>query len=281
MNAEFRSASRRRLALTGIICCCAFFAYAFLLIPRPNAFAAPVDEVVNEPLAQDYSRFKHTSAQHARLPCLLCHKREDNSARMKLPGHIPCSSCHVEQFASNTSPLCNICHTPTSVKPFPGLKSFTSRFDHGRHLRLTNCATCHKPARRGVSLSVPSGSAAHTTCFQCHGPQTVSGGKNIGSCGTCHQSGRPVRNSDWARAFAVNFSHSEHIATKKFSCTDCHTVRAGSAKGRQVSSPLVSMHFAPARAQSCGACHNDRRAFGGNDFSDCRRCHEGNSFRFR
>jgi hypothetical protein len=28
------------------------------------------------------------------------------------------------------------------------------------------------------------------------------------------------------------------------------------------------------------SCHNDKRAFGGDDFSDCKRCHQGPTFRF-
>jgi hypothetical protein len=40
------------------------------------------------------------------------------------------------------------------------------------------------------------------------------------------------------------------------------------------------MHHANARAQSCMTCHDDRRAFGGDDFSDCKKCHEGNTWHF-
>jgi hypothetical protein len=40
------------------------------------------------------------------------------------------------------------------------------------------------------------------------------------------------------------------------------------------------MHHANARAQSCMTCHNDRRAFGGDDFADCKKCHEGNTWHF-
>jgi c(7)-type cytochrome triheme protein len=40
------------------------------------------------------------------------------------------------------------------------------------------------------------------------------------------------------------------------------------------------MHFAPARVASCGACHNGTRAFGANDFANCKRCHIGNKFSF-
>src|SRR4029453_9198259 len=85
---------------------------------------------------QDYSQFKHDNPQHARLPCLLCHRRESNSARPSLPGksnHAPCTGCHARQFSDSTSPICTICHTNVqagTVKPFLRLKSFNLKFDH-------------------------------------------------------------------------------------------------------------------------------------------------------
>ena len=82
-----------------------------------------------------------------------------------------------------------------------------------------------------------------------------------------------------APAFRVNFSHAEHTR-KNLSCGDCHTLRAGAPQGRQVTSPQPLMHHASPRARSCMTCHDDRRAFGGDDFSDCKRCHEGNTWRF-
>jgi c(7)-type cytochrome triheme protein len=230
--------------------------------------------------AQDYSRFRHDNQQHRRLPCLVCHIRSDNSTTPRMPGHIPCSSCHTQQFAEgNSNPICSICHTPTSVKRFPPLRSFNAVFDHGRHRRLTGCATCHRPTRAGVAFSIPSRLSAHTTCFQCHGPQSIAGERNIGSCATCHQSGRLVRTPETARAFTVGFSHAEH-SRKGLSCAACHTVRAGGRRGAQVSSPVAAMHFARPGVASCSACHNNRRAFGGDDFSDCKRCHDANRFSF-
>jgi c(7)-type cytochrome triheme protein len=80
-------------------------------------------------------------------------------------------------------------------------------------------------------------------------------------------------------AFRVNFSHSAHRSAG-LGCNDCHTVRPGRAQARQVSAPIASQHRAPAGAQSCATCHNDRRAFGGDDFSDCKRCHQGNTWHF-
>lgn len=240
-------------------------------------------ETFNEDPAEaqiDYSRFLHTNPSHSRLPCLLCHRREDNSTRLRFPGksgHAPCVGCHVEQMSNTGSAMCTICHSnPQSgaMKAFPRLRSFRVKFDHGRHLRLTNCATCHKPTRRGVALSIPAGASAHQSCFQCH-----TNTRPIGTCNTCHTLGRPVRNSDWANAYNKNFSHREHTA--RMSCNTCHTVRAGAARGRQVSSPTASMHFASARTRSCASCHNDKRAFGTENFANCKRCHEGATFRMR
>lgn len=232
----------------------------------------------NENESQNYSQFQHSNPAHARMPCALCHKRDDNSATPKFSGHTPCSGCHVQQFADNTNPICSICHTATGLKRFPRLQSFSTRFDHARHRRQTNCATCHKPSRRGVALSMPSGLGAHNTCYQCHGPRTEIGGKNIGSCGVCHTQGRPTRNSDWAAAFAKNFDHSDHRGA--LNCSSCHAVKAGMPRGRQVSAPVASMHFAGSRTLSCATCHDNKRAFGGNDFSDCKRCHQGTTFKF-
>src|SRR3982751_228233 len=59
----------------------------------------------------DFSVFSHQNQMHARLPCLLCHRREDNKPQPRLPGHTPCSGCHVQQFADSNSRICTICHT--------------------------------------------------------------------------------------------------------------------------------------------------------------------------
>jgi hypothetical protein len=66
-------------------------------------------------LAQtNYSQFKHDRSEHARLPCLLCHRRENNSPQPTLPGkdsHTPCTGCHAPQFAYQSGEICTICHT--------------------------------------------------------------------------------------------------------------------------------------------------------------------------
>ena len=294
MSNSFKKAIRcpgcpRRLVLLVIFVAAAVYGSSYysagsragmaLTLETPIAPPVASDMRVEPATTQDYSRFRHDTPQHTRMPCLVCHVRNDNRAAMRYPGHIPCASCHQQQWTDNKQPICYICHTATGVKPFPTLKTFRTRFDHGRHFRLVSCATCHKPASRGAAFSMPSRLSGHVTCFRCHGPDAKAGGRDIASCSTCHEPGRPVRFSAASHAYSVNFSHSEH-ARKGLSCSACHVILTGMPRGRQVTSPLVSMHFAPARSKSCAACHNNKRAFGGSDFSDCKRCHEGSTFRF-
>jgi c(7)-type cytochrome triheme protein len=249
-------------------------------IPKPAVvFAHAVLQT-----ATDFSQFKHDNRNHARLPCLLCHRRENNSPQPTLPGkaaHAPCAGCHAQQFANPASEICTICHTDVQsgrVKAFPALRSFDARFDHAKHDAA--CATCHRRNRGGVGLSIPSRLNAHVTCFSCHTPGAQSDGRNISSCSTCHQLGRLVRTPEQAAAFRVGFSHANHDASEKLTCAACHQVRAGLPRGRQVTTPLPLNHHAPAGRSSCATCHNGQRTFGGDDFSACKRCHTGPTWHF-
>lgn len=272
---------RRRWLSLAVLCAGLLaFAASVAFDHRTSALTAPEPF---EPQAPDYSRFTHTNQQHARLPCLLCHQRTDNSARPSRPGHTPCAGCHAQQFADHSSPICTICHSSPPAPPlkgFPPLRTFNARFDHATHTRSANCATCHRPSRRGVALSIPAGASAHTTCFQCHTPRAQGrAGQDISSCGTCHRLGRLARTPETAAAYRVNFSHASHTS-KGLSCAECHTVRAGASQRRQVTSPQPLMHHASPGARSCMTCHDDKRAFGGDDFDDCTRCHRGNAWHF-
>jgi cytochrome c7-like protein len=236
----------------------------------------------------DYSKFLHTSRNHARMPCLLCHRRESNSPRPNLPGaasHAPCTGCHAQQFVNKESPICTICHTDVNsgaIKPFPPIKSFRVDFDHAKHLGMgsVSCATCHRPARGGVAFSIPVGFNAHSTCFTCHTPRAKSGDRDISSCGTCHKLGGYARTPQWTSAFRMSSSHAKHGSGQKLNCADCHQVRAGLPQRRQVTAPEPANHHASGRSQSCMTCHDGKRAFGGDDFSVCKRCHTGTRWQF-
>lgn len=261
-----------------------FVRVASWIVPLTIALSAASSETQQ---TTDYSKFKHDNPNHVRLPCLLCHRRENNSAQPTLPGkaaHAPCTGCHAQQFSNTASEICTICHTNVQsgkVKAFPPLRSFNARFDHARHASAgAACSTCHRRTRGGIALSIPARLNAHTICFSCHTPRSQVNGRDISSCGVCHQLGRLVRTSELAAAFRMGFSHASHDASEKLSCSDCHRLRAGLPRGRQVSSPIPLNHHAPARASSCMTCHNSQRAFGGDDFSVCTRCHKGSAWHF-
>lgn len=250
-----------------------------------NESLASLQEQMQFPEGLDYSKFQHSSRNHSRLPCLLCHRRDSNAPVPKRPGasqHLPCAGCHAQQFTNNESPICTICHTDAkagTLKPFPRLKSFRMKFDHARHVSMgsVSCNTCHRESRGGVAMSIPASFNAHTICWRCHTPRAQSGGKDISSCGTCHQLGGYSRTPEMMPAFRVSFSHAKHT---KVNCNECHQVRPGQPQRRQVTTPEPLNHHATGRGQSCMTCHDGKRAFGGEDFTACKRCHTGNAWRF-
>jgi hypothetical protein len=242
----------------------------------------------------DYSKFLHNSQRHSSLACNSCHERTDNSATPRFPGHKACTDCHRSQFTTPQVPMCKICHSDISSNN-PPLKNFSTsfnepfnvKFDHAQHNTGSarpqrGCAGCHSsPINRGAGLSIPANIAAHNNCYTCHTPSSKSNaGREIASCGVCHdqKSYRPT--STAARSYRYAFSHADHGARERLACADCHKLTAGAAQTRQVSSPSAAEHFLTTRAMTCVTCHNGKRTFGGDlAFKDCKRCHTGPTFR--
>jgi c(7)-type cytochrome triheme protein len=243
----------------------------------------------------NYSTFKHSSAKHASLGCSDCHKRPgDNSISPVFPDHPACISCHGNQFLTSGSSMCSICHSDMNgakppLKGFPTTfkESFNVKFDHAQHMSgaarpKNGCAACHdRRLNRGVALAIPAGLNAHSQCYTCHTPPSKSGaGKEIASCGVCHEQQAFARTSTNAGAFRLGFDHSKHGPRQRLECATCHTLTAGLGRGRQASSPRATEHFATGGGQSCATCHSGKRAFGGDlAFKDCKRCHTGSTFK--
>ena len=240
----------------------------------------------------DYSKFLHTSSRHSAIACNACHERTDNSPTPGFPGHSACTTCHIGQFTTPAIPMCKICHTETSgsrppLKNFPTdfKESFNVKFDHSQHMNgaarpQNGCNGCHSPVNRNVAFSIPAELTAHNGCYSCHTPSSKSStGREIASCGVCHDQKSYRRTSTAARAFRLSFSHVDHGARERLACADCHKLTAGAAQTKQVSSPTAAQHFA-GNSQTCSTCHNGRRTFGGDlGFKDCKRCHTGPTFR--
>ena len=234
-----------------------------------------------------YAVFSHAVKEHRDINCNECHKRQDNSVNPTFAGHSSCIECHFEQFVTENSSMCSICHTdvknaPAPMRSFPARfnENFNMKFDHAAHMKPgarpeQGCAACHQTFGKGVAMSIPAGINSHANCYTCHTPEAVVNGKNIGSCNTCHNTGNYLRTLTTSKAYNTSFSHSKH---QRLSCTDCHTVKANEAQGRQVASPVVEMHHYKGRDLSCAGCHNDRIAFGVAIFTNCRLCHLGPTF---
>lgn len=242
----------------------------------------------------DYSAFIHSSQRHASLACTSCHERGgDNSVTPRFPGHKACTNCHLAQFVTPAVPMCQICHTNVErgdppLKAFPGRfnEAFNVKFDHAQHMTGNarprgGCNSCHdKPVLRGAALSIPVGLNAHNGCYSCHTPSSKSdSGREMASCGVCHDQKAFTRTSTNSRAFRFAFSHAKHGPRQRLACADCHSLTAGAPQSRQVSSPAAAEHF-PLGRMNCLTCHNGKRSFGGDlAFKDCRRCHTGQTFR--
>lgn len=247
---------------------------------------------------QDFSKFLHSDPKHAALACASCHQRaRDNSispaydGKASLPGHKACTDCHLPQFLQQNIAMCDICHTSVAdtrnppVKNFPGLQSFNARFDHAQHdtgaaKPPAGCASCHTPSgRRAAALTIPVRLNAHAECYTCHSPGAQANGRDIASCGVCHTLGSYARTPPTGRSFAVSFSHATHGRGQGLGCNDCHNLRAGLPQRQQVTNTRPLQHFGSGRAQTCMSCHNGRRAFGDENFSECVKCHKGATFR--
>src|SRR6185295_7493974 len=93
-------------ATTRVLSIVAGLAIVLLVAATQNGEAN--GQAMKVPDNADYTKFEHGSSYHARLPCLLCHKRENNSATLAWPGksnHLPCAGCHQKQFADKASPI--------------------------------------------------------------------------------------------------------------------------------------------------------------------------------
>ena len=241
----------------------------------------------------DYSKFLHHSQRHSSLACNSCHERTDNSATPRFPGHKACTDCHRGQFTTPQVPMCVICHTDVSssnppLKNFPASfnEPFNVKFDHAQHNTgaarpQRGCAGCHNaPVQRGAGLSIPANVAAHNNCYTCHTPSSKSNaGREIASCGVCHDQKAYRPTSTNARSYRYAFRHTDHDARERLECADCHKLTAGAPQTRQVSSPTAAEHFVTTRGMTCLTCHNGKRSFGDLAFKDCKRCHTGPTFR--
>ena len=138
-------------------------------------------------------------------------------------------------------------------------------FSHNKHLAKKNqrgtpafsCATCHegkKTKKRYTMEEMYKGQS----CGACHNGKQAF---DAHECSKCHQVKEVVYKVK--EAGPTLFSHTAHL--KKINdCASCHTKLYKTGKN-----PTVTMAEME-QGKSCGACHNNKRAFG---VDKCSKCH--------
>lgn len=177
-----------------------------------------------------------------------------------------CGACHDGKTAFSVK-SCSKCHPVKEV-----LFTDDARFNHDKHLSVYSCSDCHTQPynasadnKRFSMLQMEKGAS----CGSCHDGSTVFNVK--GDCNKCHKSTVNV-------VFKVKetgntiFNHSIH--TSLFSCTDCHNKIFVAGKNSKRSS-MSDME----KGLSCGACHDNKSAFGVK--SNCQKCHTVKQINFR
>ncbi|MGB7070205.1 MAG: cytochrome c3 family protein [Pyrinomonadaceae bacterium] len=233
---------------------------------------------------KDWDKFTHRVPEHDQIECNSCHARDAAKPyKLEYAGHDSCIGCHLNEWTNVKSGICVNCHNnltaiPATMRKFPTKfrDGFNMKFDHADHdsgqgRPPQGCASCHESA--GAAKTIPAGISAHVSCYNCHTPES-----KIGSCNTCHTLAPYSRTRPSRAVFKAVFRHSDHTESQGTSCSECHSVRAGAPQSRQVSTPAAVQHCGRGNAVECRTCHDGGRAFGGDDFSSCARCHTGAGF---
>ena len=69
---------------------------------------------------------------------------------------------------------------------------------------------------------------------------------------------------------AVPFSHKFHVTEKKLACPDCHTKIF---QMKKMADPAQMKMAKLNEGESCGKCHDGKKAFATKDAKACARCH--------
>lgn len=178
-----------------------------------------------------------------------------------------CGACHDGKTAFSVK-SCSKCHPVKDIQ-----FSDDARFSHDRHLSMYSCGDCHSQpyiAGAGNKRFSMQQMEKGESCGLCHDGSTAFSVK--GACDKCHKSTVNIVYKV-KQTGNTTFSHSVHTAL--FSCTDCHNsiFIAGAKKNKPAT--MADME----KGISCGACHDEKSAFGVK--SNCQKCHTVKQINFR
>ncbi len=207
--------------------------------------------------------FKH-SKHLGMYTCNDCHnelfktnKTNPHFSMLQMQQGKSCGSCHDGKTGFSVKGDCVKCHQVGDIQLAGG-----SVFSHVAHLEMSyNCSECHNkvfvPGPNRVShtmLDMESGKS----CGYCHNGKAAFSVK--GDCQKCHKNVREIN----FKAFDARFRHVDHL--KMFKCEECHSaIFIGGIRSVRYTMPQME------KGKSCGACHDDKTAFGVT--GNCEKCH--------
>lgn len=234
-------------------------------------------------------RFRH-EIHEKKASCIQCHpkpflvKRGVN--KITYADHTAkkaCFSCH-DGAKSFPFSDCNSCHIKT-IAPnqaiIVGKSSKAVTFRHDSHKGKNQCKSCHTELfsyKKGEAKVTFADHSGKKSCFTCH---NGAAGAPFYTCNGCHKdkegalSGKATAKKPQGPQAAliykmegagpVYFNHPSHAG---FECKACHPDPFAMQKG-QTKMTMAQMY----KGQSCGTCHNGKKAF---KSYDCAKCHKEN-----
>src|SRR5660397_196429 len=257
--------------------------------------------------------------EHAgKVACTTCHDSAEafHHGNASSPGYPDCRSCHADKPKPAAGRSCQTCHKGAQHQAQPQVGSCTSC--HGtaraRHAGKVACTTCHDSAEachhgNASSPGYPDCRPRHAekpkpaagrSCQTCHKGAQHQAQPQVGSCSSCHGTGRARHAGKVACTTChgdPNKTHHNRIPSPP-SCTSCHEqqlhdgrvpcVWCHGSKAMHDSTPLNLLTLSAAKSQNnkgsardrvCTQCHVEATAHAGDtpagvDHS-CATCHEG------
>jgi len=230
-----------------------------------------IDVVFNPPEGGTiiFSHDTHLASPKIDGDCSLCHaslfkkKFKKPVTMAEMYQGKSCGGCHSK--TAFTLDACDRCHAvkdvtftvrPTGDVPFP----------HDPHTAKYKCDVCHPmlyKAGRNKPVTMAEMEKQGKSCGACH--NKVANLFPLRECARCHQAQDVFIKVQGAGP--VTFSHAFHTKKEKYACSECHQKIFALDYKRTV----VSMN-AMEYGKSCGACHDDYKAFTIRE--NCVRCHD-------
>jgi len=217
------------------------------------------------------TRFSHRKHLAANPDCNACHPalfaagHNKRATMAEMQQGKSCGACHNGKTAFSID-KCASCH-PARDQKFAVKGAGNVIFSHADHANHFQCGSCHSKlyaTGRSKTRVTMSAMEKGKSCGACHNSAKVF--TVAGNCDRCHKGLKPkdiaFRLKDTA---PVTFSHSFHSQT--FKCLDCHT-KIFPYKAVIGKATMADME----KGKSCGACHNDKEAFGVK--ANCASCHK-------